>query len=194
MVCGSKPSASATLLGDVGDAGREHTRVAGHFFVDDVGNLVRGGAELGGRDRIDHRHQWHLLDHVDQREADLDAAIGERARRADDDGVRPLGAPCGRLHVLDARRPRRDAGRIDQPEEARTREIGAGDVRDAGGAHGLAVERDHRDGHRGTRATDDLDGELRAYRCQDKQGNQAEEAGKRAVPEHFVVNFRSRRR
>ena len=114
IACGLPPSASATmqlvaraLLGDVGDARREHARVAGQLLVDDVGDLVRGRAELRRRDRVGHRGELRLLDRVDQREAHLDAAVGQRPHRPDDDGVGAARAPVAGAHVLGAHRPRR---------------------------------------------------------------------------------------
>ena len=109
IVCGLPPSASATmqleaaaLLGDVRDARREHAGVAGELLVDDVGDLVRRGAELRRRDHVGHRGQLRLLDRVDQREAHLDAAVGQRAHRPDHDGV-----GAARAEIAELARPRR---------------------------------------------------------------------------------------
>ena len=69
------------LLGDVRDARREHAGVAGELLVDDVGDLVRGRAELRRRHHVGHRGELRLLDRVEQREADLDPPVAERTHR-----------------------------------------------------------------------------------------------------------------
>ena len=64
--------------------------------------LCAVSAELLRRDRERHRHERRLLDDVDEREAHVDAAIGQRLHRAHDDGVRVARTPRRRLD-----RPRR---------------------------------------------------------------------------------------
>ena len=112
---------AVALLRDVRDARREHAGVAGELLVDDVGDPVRGGAELRRRDDVGHRGELRLLDGVDEREADFHAAVLKRPHRPDHDGVRAARAEVGHLHVLGAARPRHDAGVAHLPEEAAPR-------------------------------------------------------------------------
>ena len=157
---GDQQLIARALLGDVGDAGGEDAAIAGELLVDDVGDLVRRDAELRLRHGERHRHQCRLLHDVDQREADLDAAISDGSHRPDDDGVGVARAPHGGLHVFRARRPGHDAVRIDETKHPRSREVGADDARDAERPVRFAVERDDGDRYRGARAADDLDRQL----------------------------------
>ena len=171
---GDQQGVARALLGDVGDARGEHAGIAGQRLVDHVGDAVRGGAELRRRDRVDLARQHRLLDHVDQLEAHLDAAVGLRAHRADDDRIGAAGAPVGGAHVLRARGTRH-AGVVDEAEQARALQVRTDDAGDAEREACLALERDDRNGNRRARAADDLDGELRARHRQRHERDDKEE-------------------
>ena len=164
-----------SLLGDVGDARREDAGIAGHLFVDDIGDLVRRGAELRRRDDVAHRREDGLLHDVDERETDLDPAIRERPQRTDDDRVRVAGAPRRGLDILRAERPRCDGGGVDQPEQPRAGEVGADDAADAERIVAFVFERDEGDGNGRARAADDLDRQLRLRRRDVKQRKRQED-------------------
>ncbi len=171
---------AVALLRDVGDARREHAGVAGELFVDDVGDPVRGGAELRRRDDVGHRRQLRLLDGVDEREAHFHAAVAQRPHRPDHDGIRAARAEVGELHVLGAARPRHDAGIAHLPEEAAPLQIGGDDAGDAERPGRLVLERDDRDRDRRAGAADDFDGELRARR-RDEQDKEREDGENQAA-------------
>src|SRR5207302_6151148 len=72
---GDQKLVARSLLGDVGDARAENAGVAGQLLVDDVGDLVRGGAKLRRRDDVGKSRELRLLHRVEQEEANLDAAV-----------------------------------------------------------------------------------------------------------------------
>jgi hypothetical protein len=169
IACGLPPSASATmsskrlaLLRDVRDARGEHAGIAGELLVDDVGDLVPGGAELRRCDDVRHRGELHLLHGVEQCEAHVHATVGRRTHRPDHHGVGAARAKIAEPDILGARGPRHDSGIAHLPEEAAPLQVGRDDARYAERPGGLVLERDDRNGNCGAAATDDFDGELGA--------------------------------
>ena len=144
--------------------------IAGQLFVDDVGDPVRGRAQLRRRDGVGESRQQRLLDDIEQEKPHFDPAVGQRRHAADDDRVGAARRPVAVAHVFGARRPRIDAARIDELEQAAARKIVAHDLRDAQRIGALVGE-----GHDGDRngrraATHDLDGELRArHACREHE-------------------------
>ena len=145
---------------------------------------MRGLAKLLRRHGVRHRRQQRLLDDVDQREANFDAAIAERPHRSDDDGVGLAGAPHGGLDVLRAVGARRDAVAVDEANQARAREIGPDDAADAERVVALVLERNDRERQRCARAADDLDRQLGARRqdreCEEERKEETRENGHQA--------------
>src|SRR5205085_5237993 len=58
---GDEKLVTRPLLGDIGDAAGEHAPVTGQFLVDHVRDLVRGAAELCGRDDVGKAGELRLL-------------------------------------------------------------------------------------------------------------------------------------
>src|SRR5438552_8910769 len=167
---GNQELVAEPLLGDVSDARAEHADVAGEFFVDHIGDAMRGRAKLRRRDGIGKSGELDLLRRIEQGEPHLDPAIRLRDHGSHDDGVRATRGPIAKPHVFWSRRTRRDARRIDEPEQPAPREVGANDAGYARGIRLLAGEWHDRDRDHRRAASDDIDGEL----CPRNEGDQAE--------------------
>ncbi len=73
---------------DIGDARGKHTRLASELFVDEIGDAVRGGAQLRAGMRVGLRAEGALLEHVGETDARRITPFAGCCDGASDHGVR----------------------------------------------------------------------------------------------------------
>jgi hypothetical protein len=134
----------------------EYPYIAGQLFVDHVGNLVRGGAQLRRRDGVAEACQLGLLDRVQQAEADVQTAVELRDDAADHQRVGTQGAPVCIAYFGEVVGLRRNGAWVDELEQAAALQVSADDLGQFLCLATLVGERYDRDRDRVGGAADDL--------------------------------------
>src|SRR4051794_14343715 len=144
----------------VGDARAEHTGLAGELLVDDVGDLMRDGAQLRHRDGIGIAHHLCFLGGIQHAEAHLDFAVRARGHLADHQRLRAAVLPVAIVHLarLGGQRPYR--ADVLYAEAAAARQVRSDDLADALLELVLSAERQHGDRDLISAAADNFNGEL----------------------------------
>src|SRR5439155_12159364 len=81
------------VLDDIRDAGREHALLAGQFLVDEVGDAVRGQAQIRRVDRVALAAELDAFDDVPELESHIEWAGRAARHRAANERIDRTAAP-----------------------------------------------------------------------------------------------------